>query len=409
MGAPTRAGAASISNVTLTDVLDSRLDFDSSVPSGTWNAGTHTFSLTLASLAAGAAGRVTITAQFNATASVGNSVPNTAGIAASGYPGASSNGCTVTVAGPRTTATFTSYAQPHAHRDDDGHAERHAHSVAQQRLAAPPPLDTSSASPTFTHDPAADGKLHAQPHNHADAQRQPQRVANAQQHADRHAQRHRGDTLGHQHPYAVGFLHGDGHRQRHYHGGPQPQQRRPAPRLPPAPSATASVTLVDSPSATATSTPLSSATATVTVTSSSTAVVASATATWTVTTTPTSSNTPAFAPAPTAAPSNTTVTDGPNEIDQKAAYPDPWSGTGPGYVLAKLEGRVDQVTVKFYTNAMVCVGQAQGGPSPAGWARVALPPELRTLPSGTYYYCIKSERAGQVNLKPAIGALVILR
>jgi hypothetical protein len=100
---------------------------------------------------------------------------------------------------------------------------------------------------------------------------------------------------------------------------------------------------------------------------------------------------------------------GPNEIEQKAAYPNPWSGTGAAYVLAKLSGPADKVTIKFYTNAMVCLGQADSGPSPGGWTRVALPPELRAAPSGTYYYSIKSLRGAQANLKPAVGSLVLLR
>ena len=150
-------GAASISSVTLTDVLDSRIDFTSSVPAGTWNAGTHTFSYTIASLASGAAGRITLTAQFNGTAVAGNVVPNSATIAASGYPTKVSNTQNVTVATAANTATSTATPSrtPTATQTRTATVTATATATATRSstpssTASPANSSTSTATPTAT-------------------------------------------------------------------------------------------------------------------------------------------------------------------------------------------------------------------------------------------------------------------
>ncbi len=121
--------------------------------------------------------------------------------------------------------------------------------------------------------------------------------------------------------------------------------------------------------------------------------------------------TPTTAPAaPTAAP---TSIDGPLEIEEHRAFPNPvMSGTlGMARIAVKLKGPADRLSVKVYTRAMHVVGSVETGPVAGGWNQVALPSEfVKDAASGTYFYVVSGERKGaKTARKSASGKLVVLR
>lgn len=99
---------------------------------------------------------------------------------------------------------------------------------------------------------------------------------------------------------------------------------------------------------------------------------------------------------------------GPLVIDDTLAWPDPLVPGIQGWVSFKLEGPADQVTLRIYTPAMVCVGSAQSGASLPGWGRLAMPAATTALHSGLYYYEVRAQR-GESMSRPAIGRMVILQ
>ena len=102
--------------------------------------------------------------------------------------------------------------------------------------------------------------------------------------------------------------------------------------------------------------------------------------------------------------------DGPNDIEKHSVVPSPWDGSGTAYVMAKLAGHCDRLTLKVYTRALVCVGNQELGAQNSGWAKIAVPKEFQSQASnGTYFYIVTAERAGQKNLTKAVGKLVVLR
>jgi len=133
--------------------------------------------------------------------------------------------------------------------------------------------------------------------------------------------------------------------------------------------------------------------------------VPTATLTATKTLTPTSTLVAVAATStPTAGP------EGPNDITKHSAYPNPWSGQGPAMVAAQLAGRCDSLTLKVYTNAMVCVGSRELGPQNAGWVQIPMPTELVSgAGNGTYYYIITAQRGSTTNLTRAVGKFLVLR
>jgi len=170
-------GSQPVTNVTITDVLDSRYTFVGSTPAGGMGSG-NTFSVTLASLAPGALGSVTLTVQVNATASNGQVIPNSAGIAASGYPSASSNTFNVTVGGaspspvssptpsatptptPASTRTDTPSATPSASASQtptasSTHSPASSPSDSPSATPSPSKTATCTGSPTSTASPTA--------------------------------------------------------------------------------------------------------------------------------------------------------------------------------------------------------------------------------------------------------------
>jgi hypothetical protein len=130
-----------------------------------------------------------------------------------------------------------------------------------------------------------------------------------------------------------------------------------------------------------------------------------------VTATAPATQTPVPDPSATSGPSNpapSATPGGPLSITGHEAWPDPYTGRGPGRIAVKLEGSCDRVTVKIFTAAMVCVGSADSGPRSAGWAEVPLPDFLASQPNGLYYYWVEAAR-GQATTPPVIGKMAILR
>jgi uncharacterized repeat protein (TIGR01451 family) len=97
---------STITGITITDALALRLTFLSSSPAGTVSG--TTLSISIASLAAGAQGGATITAQILSAAPAGAIIANSASMAAAGYTTQSSNTVNITVgAAPANTSTST--------------------------------------------------------------------------------------------------------------------------------------------------------------------------------------------------------------------------------------------------------------------------------------------------------------
>jgi len=91
-------GGTALNNVVVTDVLDSRLDFlFGSNPRGTITASGQTVTANLGTLAVGESVKVIIVAEVNATAAVGDSIPNTATADSDETPPTPSNEVVITV------------------------------------------------------------------------------------------------------------------------------------------------------------------------------------------------------------------------------------------------------------------------------------------------------------------------
>jgi hypothetical protein len=82
----------------------------------------------------------------------------------------------------------------------------------------------------------------------------------------------------------------------------------------------------------------------------------------------------------------------------------------PVAVKVLLAGEVDSVRMRIYSQAMVCVAEAESGAELCGWAEVRLPEEfLATAPGGIYYASLVGIRDGIPGLKPVLVTFLILR
>ena len=107
-------------------------------------------------------------------------------------------------------------------------------------------------------------------------------------------------------------------------------------------------------------------------------------------------------------PAATAPESGPLQILQRQAWPSPWNGASPGYVSVKLAGSCDDLELKVYSNAMVCVGVRDAGPRPAGWTAILLPDAMENgVANGLYYYKVVARRGGSA--VKAVGRMVVMR
>ncbi len=167
-------------------------------------------------------------------------------------------------------------------------------------------------------------------------------------------------------------------------------------------TSTASPTPTRSATPTATPTPTFSAS----VTPGAFSFTPTPSATRSATASPTSSLTPGGAGTETATPApSSTREEGPNLIESHLPGPNP----NPLLIAAKLKGRADEVVLKVYTKAMVCLGSSRLGSQVPGWCQVPLPAEMSTAPGGLYYYRLATLRGGVENLEPGIGSFMVLR
>ena len=102
--------------------------------------------------------------------------------------------------------------------------------------------------------------------------------------------------------------------------------------------------------------------------------------------------------------------DGTLEIEEHHAWPNPISG-GSGHIGVKVKGRSDKITVKVYTDAMVCIGtRVLDGDHASGWVNVDLPEAFVAGSSnGLFYYHVSVERGSVKALKNAVGRVVVAR
>ncbi len=102
----------------------------------------------------------------------------------------------------------------------------------------------------------------------------------------------------------------------------------------------------------------------------------------------------------------TIADEGENRISSSAAAPNP----NPVALLAKLEGRVDEVSARIYSSAYVLVGEirVKGGLT-KGWAGLPLSQLSTPLGTGLWHYHIQAYRNGQANPERSIGSFVILK
>jgi hypothetical protein len=112
-------------------------------------------------------------------------------------------------------------------------------------------------------------------------------------------------------------------------------------------------------------------------------------------------------PAPTATP---IPGDGPLEISDHRPWPNPVAPGKPAFISVLLKGRADSLSLKLYTRSWVLVAEELSGPHPAGWARIGLPQAFRDAAGAdAYYYVVSASRDGVKVIKPAKGAIQILR
>ena len=88
----------------------------------------------------------------------------------------------------------------------------------------------------------------------------------------------------------------------------------------------------------------------------------------------------------------------------------PYPNPNPGAISVQLNRSVDKVTLKVYSESMVCLDNISSGPSNAGWATIGLPPTfLQTATSGTYYYVVSVEKNGSNSRVQGVGKMMFLR
>jgi hypothetical protein len=95
-------------------------------------------------------------------------------------------------------------------------------------------------------------------------------------------------------------------------------------------------------------------------------------------------------------------------IIETKAWPDPYTGKGPATIAVKLGGACDQVTLRIFTKAMVCVGTVTSGPQSEGWAEIPLAESVASLPNGLYYYLAQASRAG-AETPTCVGKMLLAR
>jgi hypothetical protein len=92
-------------------------------------------------------------------------------------------------------------------------------------------------------------------------------------------------------------------------------------------------------------------------------------------------------------------------IDKAYGVPNP----NPTSIVFHLQGYVDNVTVQFFTKAMVQFWSGNSGHEGAGWGRISLPPAaLANAPDGVFYAILTPYRNGGAG-KRAMISLMVLR
>jgi hypothetical protein len=104
--------------------------------------------------------------------------------------------------------------------------------------------------------------------------------------------------------------------------------------------------------------------------------------------------------------------DGELVIDDHRCWPNPIVGGNLGLarVAFHLKGHADNVSLKVYTRAWICVGSADSGAVSAGWTHLPLPSAFtQDAGAGTYYYVLSASRGGAKTEKHSVGKLTVLR
>jgi hypothetical protein len=104
--------------------------------------------------------------------------------------------------------------------------------------------------------------------------------------------------------------------------------------------------------------------------------------------------------------------DGPLEIDDHRAWPDPVASShlDQARVSVHVKGRADRLRLKVYTRALICVGSTELLNTPSGWNQIPLPGAVvLSAGPGTYFYVVSGERGSTKTVKNATGRLVVLR
>ena len=110
-------------------------------------------------------------------------------------------------------------------------------------------------------------------------------------------------------------------------------------------------------------------------------------------------------PAPTPTPE-----DGPLEIRDHRAWPNPVLRGRPAFVSVQLNGRADGLSLRLYTRSWVLVAESSAGPQAPGWCRVPIPAAfVDSAGSDAYYYVVSASRGGSKVLKPGKGAIQVVR
>jgi endo-1,4-beta-D-glucanase Y/plastocyanin len=112
------------------------------------------------------------------------------------------------------------------------------------------------------------------------------------------------------------------------------------------------------------------------------------------------------APTPTPVPASTSVPDAPQIILRSAPFPNPVMGAGS--LRVQLAVPVDGLSCKFYTKAMILVGNLDLGALPAGWSDIALPSSVVGQPAGSYFYVLRAKKNGSADKPVKSGRLVVL-
>lgn len=99
-------------------------------------------------------------------------------------------------------------------------------------------------------------------------------------------------------------------------------------------------------------------------------------------------------------------------IQEHHVWPQPLraGGAQAAQLSVKLEGRADQLLLRFYTSAFVRVASLSTGPLEPGWNGLRLPAELLAqLPQGVLFYTVEARRGSRSAPRCGLGKILLMR